>query len=132
MGVIPISEFEFSFARSSGPGGQNVNKVNSKCILRWNAMKSSSLNDEARGRFFQMFSNRLTVDGMLVVSSEKFRDQKRNRAHCIEKVQTMVSSILRPAKKRNKTKPTASSKKKRLENKKAHSGKKTLRQKNWD
>jgi ribosome-associated protein len=80
----------------------------------------------------QKFGNRLTGEGILVVSSEKFRDQKRNYEYCLEKISQMVAFVLHPPKKRLKTKPSYSSKQKRLQSKKVHSKKKTLRTKNWD
>ena len=82
---IPFSELELSYARSSGPGGQNVNKVNSKAVLRWSVLKSPSLREDLRQRLLKRLSSRLTVEGEIVLSSDRFRDQTRNRDDCLEK-----------------------------------------------
>ena len=129
---IPVHEFEISYARSSGPGGQNVNKVNSKCVLRWNPTTSTVLKPEVLQRFLERFRSRLTTDGAILVTSDSYRDQKRNYDHCVEKINEMVFSVLHPPKKRTKTKPSRSSREKRLKTKKAHSDKKSMRGKSWD
>src|SRR5580658_4679594 len=77
--MIPLSELEFSFARSSGPGGQNVNKVNSKVILRFNLIQSESVSPQAKHRFLELFGSRVSHEGILVLTSDRFRDQLRNR-----------------------------------------------------
>ncbi len=86
---IPLSEFSFSFARSAGPGGQNVNKVNSKAILRWQVSESPSLPPEVRSRFLAQNHHRITSDGEFVMSSQRYRDQPRNIADCHEKLQEL-------------------------------------------
>src|SRR5262245_5895707 len=94
---IPLDEFEWSFARSGGPGGQNVNKVSSKAILRWNFAGSSSVPDEVKTRFRERFPSRITTEGELVISSEITRDQGRNREDCLEKLAAMLrSAAVRP------------------------------------
>lgn len=125
--MIPRSEFEFSFARSSGPGGQNVNKVNSKCILRWNVLRSAALPPEVLGRFISRFATRLTTEGDLVVMSDAHRDQKQNLEACVAKVEEMVALVRDPPKKRTKTKPSFNSREKRLNKKKRHGAKKAGR-----
>src|SRR5258705_399384 len=80
---IPDSEFEFTFARSSGPGGQNVNKVNSKAVLRWSPTVSPSLSEDVRARFLARFASRLTTAGELNLTSQRSRDQSRNSAECL-------------------------------------------------
>ena len=71
---IPLAEFEITFAHSGGPGGQNVNKVNSKAVLRWGVRNSLSLPEAVRQRFLQRYASRLTADGELLVTSQRFRD----------------------------------------------------------
>jgi len=126
---IPLNEFEFSFARSSGPGGQNVNKVNSKAVLRWNPSKCPHLGIGPRERFLRIFASRLTTEGELVLTSDRFRDQLRNQEDCIQKLKDMLLSVATPPKPRKKTKPSFSSKLKRHESKRKHADKKRSRQK---
>jgi ribosome-associated protein len=124
---IPLEEFEFTYARSSGPGGQNVNKVNSKAILRWNPMTSPTLPDDVRARFLSRFSSKLTTGGEIVIHSERTRDQRKNAADCLERVRIMLLEIARPPKKRRPTKPSRGSKERRLDSKRRDSAKKSNR-----
>lgn len=121
---IPREEFEFTFARSSGPGGQNVNKVNSKAVLRWNPTTTPSLPQAVRERFLAKFASRITTEGELVVSSERHRDQPSNIEDCLEKVREMVASVAVAPKKRRPTKPSKGSKERRLDSKRRDSAKK--------
>ncbi|HVU85921.1 MAG TPA: alternative ribosome rescue aminoacyl-tRNA hydrolase ArfB [Pirellulales bacterium] len=124
---IPVSEFEFTYARSSGPGGQNVNKVNSKALLRWSVARSPSLPPEVRERFLRRFASRLTTEGDLLISSQRYRDQGRNVDDCLEKLRVMVAEVaVRPVT-RKKTRPTRASSEKRLEKKREAASKKQLR-----
>ncbi len=111
---IPEDEFQFSYVRSAGPGGQNVNKVNTKAVFRWQAATSPSLPEQVRQRFLAKFANRLTTGGELVVTSQRFRDQNRNKADCVEKVRQMLESVARAPLKRRRTRPTKASKERRL------------------
>lgn len=129
---IPDSEFQFSYARSSGPGGQAVNKVNSKALLRWAPESSPALPLPVLERFLKRYGHKLTLDGELLIASDRFRDQKSNQRDCLEKLQAMLLEVANPPKKRIKTKPSKSSQKKRKENKKRHSQKKKLRQQSRD
>lgn len=124
---IPAAEFAWSFARSGGPGGQNVNKVNSKAILRWAVMTSPSLSDDVRQRFLSAYASRLTTEGELVLASDEHRDQPQNIAACYEKLAAMLQAVLVPPKKRKPTKPSAGSKRRRLEAKQRQSVKKESR-----
>ena len=124
---IPENEFQFSFSRSSGPGGQNVNKVNSKALLRWNPHDCQSLPTGVYQRFVQRFGMKLTEDGDLLITSDRYRDQKSNQRDCLEKLKEMILQVAVPPKKRIKTKPTKSSKRKNKESKQKHSQKKSLR-----
>jgi ribosome-associated protein len=124
---IDMNELEFSYARSSGPGGQNVNKVNSKAILRWNLLNSGSLTPEIHSRLLCRLRGRLTSDGALVISSDCFRDQLRNREDCLAKLRQLILTGIAIPKQRKKTKPSYSSRLKRKEGKSRQSQKKNLR-----
>ncbi len=126
---IPHHEFEFSYARSSGAGGQNVNKVASKAILAWNIFTSPTLPRDVRQRFLQTFGSKINLRGELVISSDRYRDQPQNRKDCLSKLTAMLAQVAYPPKPRKKTKPTKSSREKRLKKKKTHALKKTHRQK---
>jgi ribosome-associated protein len=124
---IPDSEFEWTFARSSGPGGQNVNKVNSKAVLRWSPVTSSSLPSDVRERFVSRYASRLTVAGELILTSQRSRDQNRNVEDCLERLKEMLLAVTRKPITRRATKPTRGSHKRRLEGKRLQSGKKQNR-----
>ncbi|HLJ11438.1 MAG TPA: alternative ribosome rescue aminoacyl-tRNA hydrolase ArfB [Planctomycetaceae bacterium] len=124
---IPDSEFEFTYARSSGPGGQNVNKVNSKAILRWSPAASLSLPEDVRGRFLARYASRLTIAGELILTSQRSRDQNRNAEDCLERLKEMLLAVTRKPVARRPTKPSRGSHKRRLEAKRMHSGKKRNR-----
>ena len=124
---IPLSELEFAFARSSGPGGQNVNKVSSKAQLRWRPGDSPSIPEELRFRVLTKLEPQLTVDGDLLVISQKYRDQPRNKEDCLEKLRAIVLASLVVPKVRKKLKPSRAAKARRLKDKKIGSAKKEQR-----
>lgn len=124
---ISESELEFTYVRSSGPGGQNVNKVNSKAVLRWNPVESSGLLEPLRSFVLQRLAQQLTVAGELVVSSDVFRDQPRNREECLRKLKEILLKACHRPKKRVKTKPGRSAREKAKTSKKLHSHKKQQR-----
>lgn len=124
---ISAGEFEWSFARSGGPGGQNVNKVNSKAVLRWRPVDSPSLPDDVRQRFLARFASKLTEDGDLVIASDEYRDQPKNIAASLEKLREMIQQVLVAPRKRKPTKPSLGSKRRRLEGKQRQSEKKQSR-----
>lgn len=125
---IPLAELNFTFARSGGPGGQNVNKVNSKAVLHWDVVASEALPGPIKQRFLERFRNRITTEGALVMSSQKYRDQPRNVEDCQEKLRVMVLEVVAPPVKRRPTKPSKGAKQRRLQGKKEASQKKRLRQ----
>jgi len=126
---IPLKEFTFTFARSSGPGGQNVNKVNTKATLRWAVATSPSLPETVRQRFTARYGRRITNEGDLVISSQRFRDQGRNVADCLAKLRSMLAEAATVPKRRKPTKPSRASHQRRLAQKRARSLKKQLRRK---
>ncbi len=126
---IPFTEFDFSFSRSGGPGGQNVNKVNSKVTLRWSVAKSPTLPADVRERFVQRYRRRITNDGEFVMHSERYRDQGRNVADCLEKLRELLLEVAVAPKRRRPTKPTRGSKERRLKEKRATSERKARRRK---
>jgi ribosome-associated protein len=111
---VPCREFSWSTARSSGPGGQNVNKVNSKVVLRWSLIASESVPGDVRDRFVMAYRRRMTTEGELVLSSERFRDQPKNIADCLEKLRELLQSVATAPKPRRAVKPTKGSKRRRL------------------
>ncbi|MBV9549864.1 MAG: aminoacyl-tRNA hydrolase [Alphaproteobacteria bacterium] len=114
--AIPDDELKERFIRSSGPGGQNVNKVASAVELRFDVRASSSLTDLARAAL--LFSGRLTKDGVLVIRAERFRDQEKNRADARARLAAIIAAAATPPKPRRKTKVPKASKTKRRDDKK--------------
>jgi len=124
---IPLREFEFSFSRSSGPGGQNVNKLNTKALLRWSIRSTPSLPPGVRERFIEKYKRRITGDGDLLITSQRFRDQGRNVADCLAKLRDMILTVEAAPKYRKKTKPSRGSKVRRRKAKELNSQKKQRR-----
>ena len=113
---IPDSELEESFIRSSGPGGQNVNKVSSAVQLRFNVLTSASLTDVAREALLR--SGKLTQARALIITAQRFREQERNRADARERLVAIIREAATPKRVRRPTKVPRSSKRKRLDGKK--------------
>ena len=124
---IPLSEFNFTYSRSPGPGGQNVNKVNTKVALRWNVSKSKSLPESVRTRMLSKYARRISKTGEIIVTSHRFRDQGRNVADSLSKLREMVLSVATAPKPRKKTRPSKAAKKRRVENKRRTSQRKQSR-----
>jgi ribosome-associated protein len=114
---IPESEFQWSFVRAGGPGGQNVNKVASKAVLRWDLARSPSLPVEAKTRLRAQQRRRITSAGELILNSQRFRDQEKNRQDCLDKLRDLVRQALLRPKLRKLTKPTRGSRAARLQEK---------------
>jgi ribosome-associated protein len=124
---IPAAELQFTFVRSSGPGGQNVNKVNSKAVLRWRVGESASLPPDVRERFLARYAPRLTSERHVIVSSQRYRDQARNVADALAKLRAMLAAVAAPPRKRKPTKPSRASVARRIQAKQIHSKKKQQR-----
>ena len=126
---IPLAELRFSFSRSPGPGGQNVNKLNTRAELRFNLQESPSLSEDQRQRLKASLGPRLTRDGILIVFSARFRTQQRNREDCLEKFATLLAAHLQPPPpKRRPTRPGRAARARRLGEKKRQAQKKVQRQ----
>ena len=123
------SEFIFQASRSSGPGGQNVNKVNSKIELRFNIQNSSVLTDNQKEILLSKLAAKISLDGFLIVVSQRDRSQLVNKEDAIRKTYELIEKALRPVKRRKSTRPTRSSVEKRLTGKRIKADIKQNRQK---
>jgi ribosome-associated protein len=113
--VIPDAELEENFIQSSGPGGQNVNKVASAVQLRFDAGKSPSLPAPVRAAILALSDARLDKDGVLTITARRFREQVRNRADARVRLAELILAAATPPKPRRATRPTRASKKRRVE-----------------
>ena len=131
---IDEAELEESFVRSSGPGGQNVNKLSTAVQLRFDVRHSPSLPNDVAVRLMRLAGKRMTKDGVLVIIAQNHRTQERNRAEALQRLVALVrEASIRPVPRRA-TKPTKASKQRRIERKKHRSDIKSLRQSkpSWD
>ena len=115
---IPDNELRWSFVRSGGPGGQNVNKVASKAVLRWDLAASPSVPLPVKLRLRARHRRRVTLEGELVLTYQRYRDQERNRQDCLGKLGEMIREAATPPKPRKATKPTRGARERRLQAKK--------------
>ena len=126
--VLDESEIEIRFIRASGPGGQNVNKLSTAAQLRFDVRQSPSLRDDVRERLTRLAGRRLTQDGVLVLTAQRFRTQERNRQDAIDRLCDLIRAAAVAPIKRRPTKPSLGAKERRLESKSRRSGVKSLRQ----
>jgi ribosome-associated protein len=126
--AIDAREIEESFIRSSGPGGQNVNKLSTAVQLRFDARRSPSLPNDVSIRLQRLAGSRLTKDGVVIITAQRHRTQERNRDDALARLIELIREAAVPPKARRPTKPTAASRAKRLQGKKRRSTIKGLRQ----
>jgi ribosome-associated protein len=130
--AIPDDELEWKFIRSSGPGGQNVNKVSSAVQLRFLLHRNTSISASAQHRLRRMAGQRLVDDGTILITARDERSQEQNRRSALERLADLVRAALIEPKIRKKTRPTRASKERRIDSKKKRSSTKRGRGGSWD
>lgn len=125
--AIRESELTFNFIRSSGPGGQNVNKVSTAVQLRFDISGSGALPEDVKARLKSIAGRKVTKEGTLIIEAKRYRTQEKNRQDAIERFTDLVEKASKKNKKRVNTNPTAGSKLRRIESKKKLSEKKKMR-----
>ena len=115
--AIPFSEIEVSAIRSQGAGGQNVNKVSTAIHLRFDVRASAALSDQDKERVLRISDQRLSKDGVIVIKSQRYRSQDKNRSDALGKLAEMIRAALQEQKPRKKTRPSRKSQEKRLDQK---------------
>ncbi len=118
--AIPDEELKEEFFQSSGPGGQNVNKVATAVRLRFNVRHTAALPEDVRLRLLSKVGPRLTNEGELAIEAQRYRTQKQNREDAAERLVNLIRGVLTPPKKRRPTRPTKASVKRRIDSKKKH------------
>ncbi len=114
---IPLGEIEISAIRSQGAGGQNVNKVSTAIHIRFDVRASTAISEEDKQRILRVKDQRLSKEGVIVIKSQRYRSQDKNRSDALEKLAAMIRKALLEKKPRKPTKPTKKSREKRLDEK---------------
>ena len=122
-----IQECDFKAVRSSGPGGQHVNKTSTKVMLHWSLKDSNVFSEDQKQRLYKRLQNKLTTDDQLVLSYDQSRSQHKNKDEVFKNLVRLLENGLLKPKRRKKTKPTLASKKRRLDSKKRNAEKKANR-----
>ena len=125
--TIAESELDEQFVRSSGPGGQNVNKTSTAVQLRFDVQGSNSLPADVRARLLRQAANRINSEGVLILEASEYRSQEQNRTAARERLVELVRQASRPPKKRRPTRPSRSARERRLQQKRQRSEKKSRR-----
>ncbi len=112
--MLPLVELSWSFCRSSGPGGQNVNKLSTKAVLEWPVASSPSLPDDVRERFLARYRSRINARGTLVLTSQRTRSQQQNRQDLLARLRKMLEAVATPPPRRRASKPSRASRARRL------------------
>lgn len=126
-----LSELLFTSTRSSGPGGQNVNKVSTKVELRWDIADSICFDEEQKQVLIEKLANRINKEGIFYLSCDTFRSQIKNKEQCIKTFGMLLKKAFYKPKPRKASRPSASARAERLQSKKIHSEKKANRRKDW-
>lgn len=130
---VPESEIHVTYARSSGPGGQNVNKRSTKAVISWNVRASSAFTEDQMALIEVELANRINKEGEVFIHADATRSREQNRISAIEALQRLVREALTPEAERVPTKPTRASKRRRVDEKRMHSVKKQGRsRKDWE
>ena len=125
--VIPKNELKFNFTKSSGPGGQNVNKVETGVQLMFDVKNSRSLDDNLKRKIIKLGGKKITKSGVLIIEATRFRTQEKNRIDALERLSSIISEAQKQRKKRKRTSTSNTSIEARIELKKQKSQKKKLR-----
>lgn len=124
---IADDELSITYVRSSGPGGQNVNKTSSKAVVRWNVRSAPGVRDDVKARFLARFGSRVTAAGDVLITSDRHRDQPRNLEDCLAKLTAMLSEVAAAPRRRKATRPGRAARERRIVEKKSRGTIKSLR-----